>query len=149
MRTLRTILISIESHPNMKFEIYERLNTGSISLNAHELRNSIYRGEFNALLHTLAGLPTFRSLIRSKTTRKRMVDEEAILRFFARRDRLSTYRTPLKKFLNDYMRDMRASNVAALLGTRQVFETTVAHANSIFGSSAFRVFRRGTPWNQR
>jgi uncharacterized protein with ParB-like and HNH nuclease domain len=37
MRTLRTILISIESHPNMKFEIYERLNTGSISLNAQEL----------------------------------------------------------------------------------------------------------------
>ena len=25
MRTLRTILISIDSHPNMKFEIYERL----------------------------------------------------------------------------------------------------------------------------
>jgi hypothetical protein len=37
MRTLRTILISIESHPNMKFEIYERLTTGSISLNAQEL----------------------------------------------------------------------------------------------------------------
>ena len=30
MRTLRTILISIESAPTMKFEIYERLNTGSI-----------------------------------------------------------------------------------------------------------------------
>jgi uncharacterized protein with ParB-like and HNH nuclease domain len=28
MRTLRTILISAESHPNMKFEIFERLNTG-------------------------------------------------------------------------------------------------------------------------
>ena len=43
MRTLRTIVISIDSHPNMKFEIYERLNTGSIMLNAQELRNSIYR----------------------------------------------------------------------------------------------------------
>lgn len=41
MRTLRTILISIDSAPTMKFEIYERLNTGSISLNAQELRNSI------------------------------------------------------------------------------------------------------------
>jgi len=41
MRTLRIILISIDSHPIMKFEIYERLNTGSISLNAQELRNSI------------------------------------------------------------------------------------------------------------
>ena len=41
MRTLRTILISIDSHPNMKFEIFERLNTGAILLNAQELRNSI------------------------------------------------------------------------------------------------------------
>ena len=62
MRTLRTILISIESHPNMKFEIYERLNTGSISLNAQELR------------------------------------------FFAMRHGIATYRTPLKKFLNNYNR---------------------------------------------
>jgi Protein of unknown function DUF262 len=42
MRTLRTIIISVESHPNMKFEIYERLNTGAILLNAQELRNSVY-----------------------------------------------------------------------------------------------------------
>jgi hypothetical protein len=38
----------------MKFEIFERLNTGSISLNAQELRNSIYRGNANKLLRSLA-----------------------------------------------------------------------------------------------
>ena len=107
MRTLRTILISIDSHPTMKFEIYERLNTGSISLNAQELRNSIYRGSFNKLLHSLANNHSFRSLIGTKSPRKRMVDEEAILRFFAMRAKIGTYRTPLKKFLNDYMSEMR------------------------------------------
>jgi hypothetical protein len=32
-----------------------------------------------------------------------MVDEEAILRFFAMRANIGTYHTPLKKFLNEYM----------------------------------------------
>jgi hypothetical protein len=102
MRTLRTILISVESNPNMKFEIYERLNTGSISLNAQELHNSIYRGPFNDLLHELAKLASFRALIGSKQPRRRMVDEEAILRFFAMREKIAVYRTPLKKFLNTF-----------------------------------------------
>jgi hypothetical protein len=122
MRTLRTILISIESHPNMKFEIYERLNTGSISLNAQELRNSIYRGSFNALLHRLAEHRTFRSLIGTKSPRKRMVDEEAILRFFAMRAQLGTYRTPLKKFLNEYMGTVRNANEEQI----HQFETVAA-----------------------
>jgi hypothetical protein len=66
----------------MKFEIYERLNTGAILLNAQELRNSVNRGPFNALLHELAHEPTLRRIIGTKTPRRRMVDEELILRFF-------------------------------------------------------------------
>ena len=102
MRTLRVIIIAIDSHPNMKFEIYERLNTGSILLNAQELRNSIYRGPLNRLLHELVRDLTFRSVMGTKAPRNRMVDEEIILRFFALQSRLDTYRPSLKRFLNEY-----------------------------------------------
>ena len=69
--------------PNMKFEIFERLNTGAILLNSQELRNSlIYRGNFNELLHELARLASFRSLLGTRLPRRRMIDEELILRFF-------------------------------------------------------------------
>jgi hypothetical protein len=80
MRTLRIILISVESHPNMKFEIYERLNTGAILLNAQELRNSVYRGSFNDLLHELSKTVDFRAMIGTKLPRRRMVDEELVHR---------------------------------------------------------------------
>jgi hypothetical protein len=139
MRTLRTILISIDSHPNMKFEIYERLNTGSISLNAQELRNSIYRGPFNLLLHDLAKLSDFRALIGTKSPRKRMVDEEAILRFFAMRSGLATYRTPLKKFLNEYMSTARNKSADDISELRLIFEQTVSRARALLGPAAFRV----------
>ncbi|WP_407193660.1 DUF262 domain-containing protein [Bradyrhizobium sp. STM 3566] len=139
MRTLRTILISIDSHPNMKFEIYERLNTGSISLNAQELRNSIYRGPFNDLLHELANKSAFRDLIGTKAPRKRMVDEEAILRFFAMRERLNTYKTPLKKFLNEYMSSVRSLSPAQINEYRATFSRAVDVAGALLGGSAFRV----------
>ena len=39
-----------ESHKDIKFDIFERLNRGSVKLNEQELRNCIYRGSFNDLL---------------------------------------------------------------------------------------------------
>jgi hypothetical protein len=146
MRTLRTILILNESHPNMKFEIYERLNTGSISLNAQELRNSIYRGPFNTLLHELAKFEAFRALIGTKTPRRRMVDEEAVLRFFAMQANLSKYRTPLKKFLNEYMGCVRNSSSEEIGQLRQIFQLAVTRVQELLGSGAFRVLNsRGQP----
>ena len=137
MRTLRIILISINSHPNMKFEIYERLNTGSISLNAQELRNSIYRGQLNNLFHDLVRNPTLRSLLGTKTPRRRMVDEELLLRFFAMRARLNIYRTPLKRFLNEFMGAHRNVDRNGLARLRGSFEHAIAMVDKGLGSSAF------------
>lgn len=50
---LRIILIFKESHPDIKYEIFMRLNRGSIRLTEQELRNCLYRGKFNDLLKEL------------------------------------------------------------------------------------------------
>jgi hypothetical protein len=140
MRTLRTIIISVESHPNMKFEIYERLNTGAILLNAQELRNSVNRGAFNELLHELSRSTTFRRIIGTKVPRRRMVDEELILRFFSLHSGLDTYRTPLKRFLNNYMLRVRHANPDEIAKLRSTFEGATKVVHALLGSRAFRVF---------
>jgi hypothetical protein len=43
-RTIRCIVITDDSHPDIKFDVFERLNTGAASLTAQELRNAVYRG---------------------------------------------------------------------------------------------------------
>ena len=138
MRTIRAIIISVESHPNMKFEIFERLNTGAISLNAQELRNSIYRGPFNDLLHNLVKEPAFRNLMLTKTPRKRMVDEELVLRFFALRELLDVYRTPLKRFLNTFMSDRREIGIDDVSQLESTFARTIECIERVFGTTAFR-----------
>jgi hypothetical protein len=139
MRTLRAIIISVESHPNMKFEVFERLNTGAISLNAQELRNSLYRGSFNRLLRDLVKNPTFREVIGPKQPRKRMVDEELVLRFFALRERLVHYRPSLKRFLNSFMNDVKDATEEELAAYRDTFDRAIKAVERLIGQRAFRM----------
>jgi hypothetical protein len=103
------------------------------------LRNSIYRGPFNNLLHELANFPTFRALIGTKHPRRRMVDEEAILRFFAMRAGIGDYRTPLKKFLNEFMARVRIANVDQIAEYKRVFYYAIQRAATLLGNSSFRL----------
>lgn len=137
-RMMRAVVISTDSHPSMKFEIFERLNTGAIILNAQELRNSLYRGSFNDLLHDLVADDEFRDCVGTTKPRRRMADEEFLLRFFALRAGLKGYRPPLKKFLNDYMLEHQQAGKAALDRHRRLFHSTIGRVHSVFDQNAFK-----------
>lgn len=100
--TLRCVLITNESHPEIKFDVFQRLNTNTVPLNAQELRNCVYRGSLNALLQEASVAPDWLKILRKSAPDKRLRDEELILRFFAFRIRgLKTYKTPQKHWLNE------------------------------------------------
>lgn len=139
MRIVRAVIISHESHSSMRFEIFERLNSGAISLNAQELRNSIYRGPLNKNLRLLAKSPTLRRLIGTQNPRPRMVDEELLLRFFALHQDYEGYRTPLKRFLNDFMAAGANMPEDQLAKLRATFEETIDRVSEALGTSAFRI----------
>lgn len=138
-RSLRAVVLSYDSHPSMKFEVFERLNTGGISLNAQELRNSIYRGTFNRELKELVKDQSFRECISTAKPRRRMVDEELILRFFALRELLPDYRPPLKRKLNDYMDENRNPTEEWLRDKRRIFRDTMEVVAAVLGSQSFRL----------
>jgi hypothetical protein len=50
---VRTIVIDAGGRSELRYEIFERLNRGSMTLNEQELRNCVYRGSFNILLADL------------------------------------------------------------------------------------------------
>ncbi len=100
--TLRCVVITNESHPEIKFDVFERLNTSTMPLNAQELRNCVSRGTLNELLAELSFDKNWLSIRGRKTPDNRLADEEMILRFFSFQiQQLSSYRTPLKHWLND------------------------------------------------
>ena len=100
--TLRCVIITNHSDPEIRFEVFERLNTNTVPLNAQELRNSISRGALIDLLGELVCFPPWLEILNRKSPDRRMRDEELILRFFAFQIHgLDSYKTPQKRWLND------------------------------------------------
>lgn len=100
--TLRCVLITNESHPEIKFDVFQRLNTNTVPLNAQELRNCVYRGALNGLLQLASATPDWLKILRRSAPDKRLRDEELILRFFAFRIHgVESYKTPQKHWLNE------------------------------------------------
>jgi len=101
-KSLRCVVITADSHPEIKFEVFERLNTNTAPLNAQELRNCTSRGAFNELLGDLSEYEPWLNILGRKAPDKRLRDEELILRYFAFHHLgLETYRTPQKHWLNE------------------------------------------------
>ncbi|MBA3431639.1 MAG: DUF262 domain-containing protein [Actinobacteria bacterium] len=136
-RTIRCIVISEDSDPDIRFDVFERLNTGSVALTAQELRNSVYRGSFNQLLRQLGRSGELSRCVAGRSD-TRMTFEELVLRFFALDERLTTYRPPLKRFLNDYMRDNRELSADSTAEKRDRFTEAATRAYSVYGGNCFR-----------
>jgi len=148
--TIRIIEIRKESHPDVKFEIFERLNTGAVQLNAQELRNCIYRGKYNELLKELSEDKDFLFLLGLKEPHYRMQDRELILRFFAFFHNTHLKYTPsMKHFLNKEMeryQNLTGSDEGEL---RKIFKKSVKMSKTVFGDKAFRRFVAGTGGDER
>jgi len=100
--TLRCIVISNDSDPDIRFDVFERLNTNTIPLNAQEIRNCIHRGALIDLVNKLSSNPLWLEILNRKEPDKRMKGEELILRFFAfHLGGVNSYKTPQKHWLND------------------------------------------------
>jgi hypothetical protein len=135
-RTIRCIVITEDSHPDIKFDVFERLNTGAVRLSDQELRNSIYRGPLNDRLKEAAEYPPFKRALGGQLE-ARMDDVELVLRFVALADRLTAYKPPLRQFLNEYMREYR-ENAGHVDGLITAFQRVAETTEALFGDKAYR-----------
>ncbi|MBI3603298.1 MAG: DUF262 domain-containing protein [Nitrospirae bacterium] len=119
--------------------IFERLNTGGINLQPQEIRVALYHGELVRALRNLNDYSAWRSLFGEKSSR--LKDMEMILRFFAFYYYSSSYRSPMKDFLNRYMasnRDLARQSEKELTAIFQQTTTTILEC---IGAKAFRPVR--------
>ncbi len=145
---IRTIVFKKESDDNLRFEIFERLNTGSVPLNHQELRNCIYRGSYNDLLHELSRNPDYTWLMRLKKPEKRMKDVEYVLRFAAfYHNTYLNYKPSMARFLNEEMRMRQQLKGKDAEELREAFKKAVALSRSLFGANAFKRYYRGNETN--
>ncbi len=134
---IRVVKLLKESHPEIKFDIFERLNRGSVKLSDQEIRNCIFHGTFNTMLKKVRSNQDFLDLQNLDETHKRMRDAERVLRFFAFCDKgIHNYKSPLKGFLNEYMEDKRDISEKESLEKSELFKKCVELCKTVFGNLA-------------
>ncbi len=145
---LQVIKISKDSHEDVKFEIFERLNTGSVSLSDQEIRNCIYRGPYNDLICHLANHPSFRRALGISSEAARMQDVELVLRFMAFNEVTHlNFNGKMRGFLNAHMRDRRFISDEAAERYKSDFLQACDLSFSVFGDRAFRRYSEGSAQN--
>ncbi len=86
------------------FHIFERLNTGGTPLRPQEIRNVVFRGEFNQLLKEANKDSNWRKILGKPYLDKHQKDIELLLRVFSLAGTSNNYEKPMKEFLNVTMK---------------------------------------------
>lgn len=140
--SIRTITFSADSDPDLQYEIFTRLNTGSVSLNEQELRNCVYRGPFNDFIKELATDKDYLKLLGLNGPEKRMKDVELVLRFIAfYKCTYINYKSPMKLFFNDTMRTNSNIDEIEKKRIREAFKRAVINLTYLLGDKSFCKFK--------
>jgi uncharacterized protein with ParB-like and HNH nuclease domain len=103
-RPLRVTVLNDRSDFGVRYDLFERLNTGGITLHEHEIRNCIFKGEFNDFINELSEYDKFRTVLKmTENAERNRSYEELVLRFFAYLENRDEFVHSVKGFLNSYM----------------------------------------------
>lgn len=137
--SLNTIILTKESQ-ELKYEIFARLNQGSVALTKQELRNCIYRGSFNNMLENIVDtnklLP---ELFINENKRKNY--QSYVLRFFALRNFIE-YSSSIDKTMNHYMVKHQHDDEKSIQEHKKLFNGTIDIVKQILGNNAFCAYDR-------
>lgn len=139
---IRTTVISGFQGEDILFDIFYRINTGSVPLSSQELRHALHRGEFAKYLLQVTGVPNaLWDSLRITSPDPRLRDVELILRLISWRRSSNEYKGNMKAFLDATMSyfnsrwNIEHATVEALVA--QILHGIEA-SRKIFGDSAGR-----------
>jgi hypothetical protein len=134
-------LIEKGTPPEVKYNIFKRINTGGEPLSPQELRHALNPGKAIKLLSKLAASPEFKQVVNLGDKKKmRMDDQEFILGFFA--FKLTSYKeyadVTRDLFLTQALSKANKLSESELNKLEDDFKKVMNLAFDIFGQNAFR-----------
>ena len=106
-RSIRGIVLNEHADEQARFDMFERINTGSKIANMAEVRRGALTGPFMDLIIELSVMPQFIALapVSSKDLKERE-HEELVARFLAYSDGLQGYKDRPSEFIFNYVKKM-------------------------------------------
>lgn len=133
-------LIEKGTPPEVKFNIFKRINTGGLPLSAQEIRHALNQGPATELLRNLAATTEFTRATCGGIRDERMADRECVLRFLAFRiyPWANYSAKDFDQFLNRCMSDLNKMTEQAREVHSKDFVRAMAACELILGRDAFR-----------
>jgi hypothetical protein len=149
-RSIRGIVLNEHADDQARFDMFERINTGSKVAEKAEVRRGALGGPFLNLVIELATRPDFTALAPiSDKLKKQREYEELVTRFFAYSDGLEGYRDRPSEFLFKYTKKMNAafdSDPQLSQSYRQRFDDMIAFVGIAFPNGFQRTAKgKATP----
>lgn len=123
----------------VKFNIFQRINTGGLTLNSQEIRHALNQGIPATFVAELADLEEFKKATDEALKPKRMLDREFVTRFLAfYLHPFPEYVPDLDTYMNSAMGELKKMDELQRQKIKSDFVQSVLLAKSIFGEWAFR-----------
>ena len=143
---IRVITLLKQSDSLLKYEVFNRLNTGGDKLLPQEIRNASFEGNLNDLLVELSENNIFRKQFNLETEKERekskiykeMLDVEYVLRFFTLRDSWNKFNGNMKIAMDNFMEQNYRSKDLNIENFRNTFNQTLSFCETVWGDRAFK-----------
>lgn len=138
-QSLTAYIIRPGTPDKVRTSIFTRINTGGLTLEPAEIKNSVYRGQAASLLKELAHSDEFVKATRNKIDSRRMLDCEFVNRFLAfYLLGVEQYSGNLEDYLNNVLIRLQKESESVIKKCRIDFLKAMKYAADIFGDIAFR-----------
>ncbi|KKI99431.1 DUF262 domain-containing protein [Prochlorothrix hollandica] len=139
---MRVITLLKQSNPELKYEVFLRLNTGGEQLKAQEIRNVAYAGPLNDLLFELSDNKFLKKKLKitsiKSTSYRNMDDLELVLRFFTIRSRWENFGKKISVAMDNFMSENQFIEFNKVQELRESFNYSIQRCQRIWGEHSFQ-----------
>ena len=136
---INVYLVNPSTPDNVKYNIFKRINTGGLALEAQEIRNALFQGNATQFLQDCAALPCFVAATGGSVKSERMLDREFVLRYvsFCYLD-LNQYSGNIDEFLNAGMKYLNHAAKGELEQIEKELKSVMNNMHNLNGKKTFR-----------
>lgn len=139
---LRVVTLLKQSDHNLKYEVFTRLNTGGEPLTPQEIRNVVFRGDFNDMLIKTSEDKFLHAQLKIKNTKsaayREMLDVEYVLRFLMLVETWQSFSGSFRRSMDEYMKRQASDPNSKPAAFQRVFQDAIVTCELIWGIHAFK-----------
>lgn len=138
---LRVVTLLRQSDPDLKHEVFLRLNKAGVVLNSQEIRNVAFRGDLNNMLFDMSEKAYLREQLKATAQSKifrEMIDVQYVLRFFTVREYWQKFHGNMDVAMDSYMQNFHKTSKKQVKILQAIFEQALNFCEAVWGDEGFK-----------